>query len=556
MSGFAYTTVANMSEQELKLHVPASARAGVEQELARGATENIALHALYFDTPTRELAQARVAIRLRREGDHWVQTLKTPGAHALARLELNHDRPGPVLDLSVYADTPVAPVLENLAGELGVRYETDVMRQLRRVRTRQGVVEIAYDRGWLRAGGLELPISEVEFELVSGHLQAVFQLGRRWQQKHGLVLDLRSKSERGDALATTALRLEAAGPAGAPETNQLRATEISRFWAPRPIQPVVLTSRQSPAQALRVITQECLEQIARNAAVLTEIDTAGVYAAGHPGHVHQLRVGMRRLRSAWRLFDGWASLPPLPLQQAARTIFGQFGANRDDDVLRDEILPALMAAGMPAITLPESHAEQSAADSAGSRAVQGWLLDLLAWTLDLTPATSSAKPAAADPATAHAATDSHTPLNGQDVAIIPLDAKTETENLQRLLMQRLRKWHRSVVRDGRHFSTLDIDTRHALRKRAKRLRYGLAFAESLLPQGRLRAYRRKLAAVQDQLGVINDIYVADARFMQLSAEYPQAWFARGWFAARLGQLEQSAQATLRDLGRGPGFWRD
>ncbi|MGO3742671.1 CYTH and CHAD domain-containing protein [Kerstersia sp.] len=546
-----------MSEQELKLHVPASARAGVEQELARGATENIALHALYFDTPTRELAQARVAIRLRREGDHWVQTLKTPGAHALARLELNHDRPGPVLDLSVYADTPIAPVLENLEGELGVRYETDVMRQLRRVRTRQGVVEIAYDRGWLRAGGLELPISEVEFELVSGHLQAVFLLGRRWQQKHGLVLDLRSKSERGDALATTALRLEASGPAGAPETNQTRATEISRFWAPRPIRPVALTPRQSPAQALRAITQECLEQIARNAAVLTEIDTAGVYAAGHAGHVHQLRVGMRRLRSAWRLFDGWTSLPPDTLQQEVKTLFGQFGANRDDDVLREDILPVLIAAGMPAVTLSEGHAGCSAAEIAGSRALQSWLLDLLAWTLELTAMPPAAKTSPAPEsrhAPAAAAADDARPA--QDVAIIPLDARNETEDLSRLLMQRLRKWHRSVVRDGRHFSTLDIDTRHALRKRAKRLRYGLAFAESLLPQGRLRAYRRKLAAVQDELGVINDIYVADARFAQLSTEQPQAWFARGWFAAKLAQLEQTAQATLRELGRSPGFWRD
>ncbi|AZV92827.1 CYTH and CHAD domain-containing protein [Kerstersia gyiorum] len=539
-----------MSEQELKLHVPASARAGVEKELARGATETIALHALYFDTPTRELAQARVAIRLRREGDHWVQTLKTPGAHALARLELNHDRPGPVLDLSVYADTPVAEVLAGLQGELGVRYETDVTRQLRRVRTRQGVVEIAYDQGWLRASGLELPISEVEFELVTGHLQAVFLLGRRWQQKHGLVLDLRSKSERGDALATTALKLDAAGPAGAPEACQARADEISRFWAPRPIKPVVLTARQSPAQALRAITLECLEQIARNAAVLTEIDTAGVYAAGQPGHVHQLRVGLRRLRSAWRLFDGWTSLPPEALQQTARTVFGQFGANRDDDVLRDEILPPLMAAGMPAITLPESHAELAASDSAGSRVVQGWLLDMLAWILDLPSA-----PAGTPPQPARESTDGDAPVSGQDVAIIPLDARNEAD-LRRLLMQRLRKWHRSVVRDGRNFSTLDIDTRHALRKRAKRLRYGLAFAESLLPQGRLRAYRRKLAAVQDQLGAINDIYVADARFAQLSVEQPHAWFARGWFAARLTTLEQSAQATLRDLGRGPGFWRD
>lgn len=539
-----------MPEQELKLHVPARARAGLEKELTRGATENIALHALYFDTPTRELAQARIAIRLRREGEHWVQTLKTPGGHALSRIELNHARPGPVLDLSVYANTPVASVLSRLRGELGVRYETEVARQLRRVRGRHGVVEIAYDQGKLRSNGLELPISEIEFELISGNLQAVLDLGRRWQQKHGLILDLRSKSERGDALATTAQKLTDAGSAEIPESATLRAEEIERFWAPRGIQAVTLSAKQTPAQALRVITLECLEQVARNAAILAEVDTAGIYQAGQPGHVHQLRVGLRRLRSAWRLFDGWAELPAEALQQQARDIFGLFGANRDDDVLRDEILPPLLAAGMPAITLPDSQAAAPAANSACDKRFQGWLLDLLAWTLDI-PATrtnSHATPASGQP--------SATPP-AADIAIIPLDAPQQTgDDLRRLLSERLRKWHRSVVREGRNFANLEIESRHALRKRAKRLRYGLAFAESLLPQGRLRSYRRKLATVQDQLGAINDIYVADARFEALAATQPQAWFARGWFAARIQVLEQSAQVTLRDLGRGPGFWRD
>lgn len=178
-----------MSEQELKLHVPTASRQAVLREIKQREATRIRLHAMYFDTPERELARARIAIRLRQEGRDWVQTLKMPGINAITRIELNHPRPGPVLDLSVYAGTEVEAALAAIKGELGLRYETDVQRMLRKVRTRYGTVELAYDTGILRAGALELPISELEFELVSGRPAAIFGVARGWQQRHNLVLD-------------------------------------------------------------------------------------------------------------------------------------------------------------------------------------------------------------------------------------------------------------------------------------------------------------------------------------------------------------------------------
>ena len=171
-----------MSEQELKLHVPAASRPAVQREIKQREATRIRLHAMYFDTPERELARARIAIRLRQEGRDWVQTLKMPGINAITRIELNHPRPGPVLDLSVYAGTEVEAALSAIKGELGLRYETDVQRLLRKVRTRYGTIELAYDTGILRAGALELPISELEFELVSGRPAAIFAaaLALRW----------------------------------------------------------------------------------------------------------------------------------------------------------------------------------------------------------------------------------------------------------------------------------------------------------------------------------------------------------------------------------------
>ena len=239
-----------MPEQELKLHVPAASRQAVQREIKQREATRIRLHAMYFDTPERELARARIAIRLRLEGRDWVRTLKMPGADAITRIEMNHPRPGPVLDLSVYAGTDVAP-LAAIKGELGLRYETDVLRLLRRVRTRHGMVELAYDTGILRAGTLELPISELEFELVSGKPRAIFAAARGWQQRHALVLDpqqVRARRRAGAAGAQTGRgrRRRRRRPSGAPRRGHrpvLGATRRGRDQAARGHEPAASHGR-------------------------------------------------------------------------------------------------------------------------------------------------------------------------------------------------------------------------------------------------------------------------------------------------------------------------
>ena len=152
-----------MLEQEIKLHVPPASRPAVLAAMDTPArAQRIRLRAMYFDTPDRQLARQRAAIRLRLEGRRWIQTFKMAGKDALSRVELNHPRPRAELDLSVYVGTPAEAVLAGLEDTLAVRYETDVRRVLRQVRLRTGVVELAYDTGLIRAGDLELPLYELE----------------------------------------------------------------------------------------------------------------------------------------------------------------------------------------------------------------------------------------------------------------------------------------------------------------------------------------------------------------------------------------------------------
>jgi CHAD domain-containing protein len=67
-----------------------------------------------------------------------------------------------------------------------------------------------------------------------------------------------------------------------------------------------------------------------------------------------------------------------------------------------------------------------------------------------------------------------------------------------------------------------------------------------LPETNLQRYRKQLAAVQDILGEMNDLYVAQPLFESLKTEQPQAWFACGWIQARLETLtDEAAQGFSR-----------
>jgi len=316
----------------------------------------------------------------------------------------------------------------------------------------------------------------------------------------------------------------------------------------------------TPPQAMGRIAGECLDQIARNAAILAEVDTLGIYPAGNSEHVHQLRVGMRRLRSAWRLFDGWITPPPAPVLEGVRTLFTAFGQNRDQDVLNETVTPVLQRAGMPVINFEVPPPDVDSQSIASGKDFQGWLLNALEWSLDVQPPEPEPLPIMAEPS--DVAPEPTFSLDGTAVfntatrtIIIPMTAETEPPSLRKLLTKRLHRWHTKVAAQGKHFASLDIPARHDLRKRGKRLRYGLAFAESLLPQTRLRGYRKQLARVQDLLGEINDLAMAKDYYEACIGTHPQAWFALGWISARLEKLIVEAQEAFDQLAASKPFWK-
>ena len=496
-----------MKEVELKLQVPEAARRAVEAEVAVPGQHRQHLQAIYFDTPDRRLAAAGLALRIRQEGRRRVQTLKGPGVDSMQRFEHEVELPfaaGVLPDPSRHAGTPcgdlLAGVLAAREGELAApvlapQFRTDVWRRARTLRTRTGTVELAYDSGRVVAGDRHVPLHELEVELLSGRTTTVVAVARQLMLRHGLWLDVASKAERGDRLALH----QHQGP------------------APR-ARAVLLDASMDADAALRAVVANCLRQILPNASEIAR----GSYG---DEHVHQLRVGMRRLRTALRFFGGWTPGVPATWNERLAALFRGLGLVRDRDALAASLLPSLQAAGAPLFELPPAPEGPSPEELLrGAEANTLWLEPLARQAAPLALA------AAGEPGEATA------PDIGAAIA------------------ERLARWHRRVVRSGKRWNELDDAARHQLRRRAKRLRYAAEFAASLHDGEAVARYLARLAPVQDSLGRYNDLCVALATYREAVGDDPRAWFAIGWLTARRDVLLAESAAALKDFARSEPFW--
>jgi triphosphatase len=501
-----------MSEVELKLQVPGAALAAVERELARGATQRLRLQAIYFDTADRRLAAAGLALRVRKEGRHWVQTLKSGSAHGIERSE--HDVPlalpagrEPAPDPALHGGTPPGDALAALlaagGGPLLPQYRTDIWRRRRLQRSQRGTVELALDRGEITATGADgqarrWPVCELEVELQRGDARAVTDVAARWAVRHGLWLDTRGKAERGDRLSRG---LGPGDPVPAAKAGPLR-------WR----------KAMTPAAAWQTLLDNLLAHALPNWS-----EVAGGSPAAEP--VHQLRVALRRLRSAERFVAGWpgvaAGETACAWADPAAALFSRLGQARDSDVLaagpQREVDAALARIGEAPLPLPTGPGAPAWTDA--ERARHGAVLLML-----------------------------------QAAALLP-PAADGPPVLRTLAAERLAEWHARLRKDAKRFAALDDEARHRVRKRTKRLRYAVEFAAALFPRAAVEAYLAPLREAQERLGEFNDLCVAIAAYRPLTAEAPQAWFALGVLAGRReAALVRCAQALARWRKAEP-FWR-
>ena len=487
-------------EIELKFRIPTDRLAALRRAVATRTAQVQLLAAVYFDTADDALAQARMALRLRCEGGQWVQTLKAEGANPMQRLEHNvlrdaADGGRPTLDLSLHDSHEAGALLARaLAGAASLveRYATVVQRTRRVLRLSGASIEIALDEGRITAGAApseirEIAFCEIEFELLRGEPRDLLALAARWVARFDLVLDLRSKSERGQMLAQ-----------GQTFSAPTRARSLQ--WPPR----------ASAGQVLWAMLANPLGQLLANASQLA--DPAG----GTPEHLHQLRVGLRRLRAVIKVYADLSPPELVALAPALAALFGKLGAARDLDAMAESLWPALRAAGAPLVELPsDPSAGVDIAALLGAQSTQRLWLDLLGFC--------------------------------QPDPDLPDAVGLKRRELRRLLAEPLRALQRQVWRDADRFDRLDDEARHRLRRRIKRLRYAAELGAGLWPVKTSARFLRGLQQAQTPLGEFNDLVVAQACYLGLAQSDPRAWFAVGWLSARRPALEADCALMLARL---------
>jgi inorganic triphosphatase YgiF len=477
-------------EIELKFQLSEASHKLLNSTLRAEGGKSTWLAARYFDTPERDLAKAGISLRLRKENSVWFQTLKSASGAAAAMREEHEIRLGairnPHIDLSLYLDTEAGERVVQLLGhssaaDLVCRYTTDV----RRLYVRSGIrtcIEYALDSGNISAKPagqktpLELTVSELELELKSGPVSGLFTAARKILREHQAWIDVRSKAQRGDALASGTLTVA-------------------------PTKPASLTLANNSLKALiDAVLVDCTRQVLQNASQIASPE------GGEAEHIHQLRVGLRRLRSAIRLFGAYAGDRVLAWESHAKSLASGLGLNRDVDMMAESIWPDLREAGAPLVELPLHETLRTSSELIRDSAVQRWLLALIALEF-------------------HGAGDFG---DGDWTLVLPAICAL----------------HRQCRKGALRFRNLDTGHRHLLRKRLKRLRYALEFIKCELPPKRYRRFSKALVRALDHLGRYNDLQVAMRNYLGYTETDPRAWFAIGWIKAELTKAELRCSKSL------------
>jgi triphosphatase len=494
------------------------------------------LRTTYLDTPDRALTRAGMALRLRRSGRRWEASIKWSG-HVQGAL---HARPELTVPLSTPPGSPFqppdalrAPLASVVLGRpLAPILVSDVRRTLRNLQksaappTSAPLAEVALDSVCLRTpdgAPLVPPYHEIEIEQRSATTKELKSFSRLLRDRFGLVPSADSKLARGLAA------LAGSDPFGgaAPEMHADDPTAV----------------------ALRAM-------VARELPRLRRAD-AGT-RRGDPDALHQERVSIRRLRAALRAFaDAVPARPRERLNTELRWLSTELGRVRDVDVQLTNLVWHAKRAGGDARPHVQSFRRVLLRERRARRAALAAALDSVRYRrllLALERFAASAPPR-------------RLPAAGA----VPIAGAARSA---------IKRAFRRLLRRGDTIGDMPrADDLHALRIRAKRLRY-LLDAVMPLAGRRGRKLMAALADLQDVLGRFHDSIVASALLREhvkrlgrpsdvdvertladmsdtelRRAGAAQAEFARAWrrFAGKATQRQRrELLKTLRNRGQRHG----
>jgi triphosphatase len=481
--------------------------------LAAGEPVTRNLHSIYYDTPDHRLKALGISLRLQSDGQSWLQTVKVGtdvrgGASNPLEAEIAVARPEP--DLGLIGNRKVRRKVEKAIARsvLEPVFETVVRRTTRHLQADGAELELALDEGTVRAGSVEDALCEAELELKSGTPECLLHTAASLFGAEPVRLSGSSKAERGYSLALG-------------RTNGHAHIEPQRGVLPE------LDQNHACAEAFTLIVQSAADQIAANRhAVLETVD---------PAAAHQLRIGLRRLRSALSAFRPLHDTTALrELEGHAQALARTVGELRDADVLIEHIYaPVAGTMGSDPGLPPLREALLAHRDRARERvraALNGQQWSVLQHYLALWPQT----------------VERTGKLDGP---------------VRKFARSALKKRWKKVAESGERLDDLTIEERHRMRKALKTLRYATEFFASLYPEEATRQLIKETRSLQEVFGYLNDVVAAErlgilchegcaeSREAQRAAGY-----ILGWHNAQAAQAWTDAHKGWLKLEALPQFW--
>jgi len=491
-------------ETELKLHISPEYLQRLKRNpwlrsLSATRARNLKLYNVYYDTADLDLHRLAMALRLRRVGKQFLQTLKG-GGQVSAGLHQRNEWETPVLSEQLDFNA-----LKACGGELphGVRnrlqpvFVTDFARNVRLLNYDGAEIELCMDSGEIRAGQASCPISELELELKSGSPQQLFKLAQALLDIVPLQVEHTSKAEYGYLLFSAAK----------PSVSKGRFPPLKKS--------------QSISSALQSLIGACLAHVQSNVpGALLKLDKE---------YLHQVRVGLRRLRVALSITQRYRTDDELSaLREQVAKLCIELGRSREWDVFVTQTLAPICTRLPEHIGLREilsmserARKKQHAGmeSSLASPEFQRMLLRFGAW------------------------------MHGEQWG-------GEETTLEKFAVEILKKRWKLVVKYGNALSGEDAAQLHALRIACKKLRYSIEMFGSLFAASRTKGYEAVLAELQDILGTLNDIAVAHRLLNELdnAARHDTLALIRGWMEHDYAERVTEFGKAWKRFVEQKGFW--
>lgn len=305
-------------ETELKLRIAAADMGKLKRHpflrsISSGRAQTRKLYSVYFDTPDLYLHRQRMALRLRRVGKQWVQTLKGGGG-VQAGLHQRNEWETPVavehLDWPALKAMGAPDLAQAIRKNLQPLFITDFSRSIHNIKFEGASIELSLDAGEIRAGDAIHPISELELELKEGAPLQLYRLGLALMDVVPLQIEITSKAEYG-------------------------------YQLHQPIKKTVAKARHANLQknsevreALQSLIWSCLSHLQAN--------VSGALNQTHDEYLHQMRVALRQLRVVLEMASEYRADTELELLKSNAGELGKvLGHSREWDVFVNQVLPSL-----------------------------------------------------------------------------------------------------------------------------------------------------------------------------------------------------------------------